>query len=656
MSSKARRQNIYFLLIALAMLAILPAMRYLPFTEPIYRFPMEGNAFLLAGTFGELRSNHFHSGIDIKTGSGIGMPLFAVRDGYVYRVKVSPVGFGKAVYIRHTDGTFAVYGHMNGFNDLIEELVYQKQYASKQFEQEIYLDEGQLPVVAGQLIGFSGNTGASSGPHLHFEIRDPQERITNPLLQYKRLVADHVKPIVNSIAFEPLTLEARADGKFEKLERKPEGNNGEYKVNEVVKLWGKVGLEYDAFDQLDGAANHCGVNYARLFLDGKQIYQFALDTFSFDDKRFINVHFDYQFHKREGRKYQRSYIEAGNHLPCYKAEGQGAIELQDDLVHSLRLELADAYWNMTTVHMQVQRGKSASLPTSLKSAEHPQLRGYAKRNVFVARLTHPSEKHLAGLDLRTASSGVKRLAPAYLDGNDLVYLVDLATADLPQSLGDPAFGILQTFNYREMVMPDKDNVLEEGEMKLFFPSGSTFDSLRLNLEHRKGNSATWSDIYVVGSNEVPLFKSFVLSFEPSPSADFAHAVVAKKVGNGWAYVGNEHGDDGSIHAACSDFGTYTVMADSAPPSIRPLNFKDGSTISASQGSLQLAISDGFSGINSQKILCTIDGRWELFEFDAKSGTITHKLRMRAGGEKHSVQVMVYDQANNLAQASFTVQY
>jgi murein DD-endopeptidase MepM/ murein hydrolase activator NlpD len=132
-------------------LGILPAMALLPVSEPSdYRFPMAGNSFLLAGTFGELRSNHFHSGIDIKTGGGTGQPLLAVRDGYVYRIKVSPFGFGKAIYLRHPDGEFSVYGHMNGFTAPIEAFVYQKQYASKQYEQEIYLDEGEMPVKAGR--------------------------------------------------------------------------------------------------------------------------------------------------------------------------------------------------------------------------------------------------------------------------------------------------------------------------------------------------------------------------------------------------------------------------------------------------------------------------------------------------------------------------
>ncbi|MEM7037282.1 MAG: M23 family metallopeptidase, partial [Bacteroidota bacterium] len=192
----------------------------------LYRFPMKGSDFLLSGTFGELRSNHFHSGIDVKTGGEIGRHLFAVRDGYIYRIKVSPYGFGKAIYLRHPDGQFSVYGHMSGFNEEIEEFVYQKQYASKKYEQEIYLPENQMPVRKGDFIGYSGNSGSSLGPHLHFEIRDPDERITNPLKHYMSMIRDKRKPIIQTIGFESLEAGSRVNGEFDKVEIRPEGSPG----------------------------------------------------------------------------------------------------------------------------------------------------------------------------------------------------------------------------------------------------------------------------------------------------------------------------------------------------------------------------------------------------------------------------------------------
>ena len=628
-----------------------------PTADDTYRFPMNGGEFLLAGTFGELRSNHFHSGIDIKTGGSVGKALYAVRDGYVYRIKASPWGFGKAVYLRHADGEFSVYGHMNGYSREIQDYLYQKQYASKQFEQELYLAEDEMPVKKGQLIGYSGNSGSSHGPHLHFEIRDPEEAITNPLRFYRSLVSDHKKPEVVGIAFEPLSIGARASEKFEKLIIKPTGSAGNYTVPEVIRLKGKVGLEYDAFDLLDGAPNHCGINYTKLYLDGRQIFEFTLDKFSFDNKRYINVHFDYTHNKNGGRKFERAYVELGNQLPCYSnLENGGLIDLQDDLVHSLRLELGDGYHNTTTIKMRVQRGFGAPLPSSLPGGKS-NLTHKIKRNVLIARLTRPSTAHLKdGIELRFADGKNEKLMPAYLDGGDLIFLYSFDKWRLPETLADPHSIARSELHLKQTIMPDKDNIVEQDELQVFFPYGSVFDSLQLPLRQFNRGFSNYSDTYKIGETNVPLFKSFVISIKPKKAGNQAHLVVAKKGRNGrWQFLGNDKKEDGSIYASSSNFGTFCVMADSTSPVIKPLNLSDGATIPAKQSTLRLKITDNFSGINTQKVMCTIDGRWELFEFDGKSSTISHKIQKRGGG-RHVLEVMAYDNANNMAKSVFYLNY
>jgi hypothetical protein len=655
MSNNSPKRPRIYLLGWILLLGILPAMALLPVSEPSdYRFPMAGNSFLLAGTFGELRSNHFHSGIDIKTGGGTGQPLLAVRDGYVYRIKVSPFGFGKAIYLRHPDGEFSVYGHMNGFTAPIEAFVYQKQYASKQYEQEIYLDEGEMPVKAGDLIGFSGNSGSSHGPHLHFEIRDPEERIMNPLNYYKPYITDRIKPLVTGIAFEPITVDSRVNGRFEKFEVKPEGSNGDYRIVDVVRLAGKVGLEYDGFDQLDGAANSCGINYAKLYLDDQLIYEFSLEKFTFDDKKYINVHFDYAHHKAGGRKFQRSYVEPGNALICHpQSVDRGWIDLQDDRIHALRLELADGYRNTSTVRMNVQRAAPASLPTTITGGQGQRLQSVIRRNVCVLTLSKPVTRQLKGLTVTYADGSTALLPPAYMKSDELVYLLDLNQKRIPVAVGDPVAGHRVDFQLKKKVYAEKDNLVGLGELQVFLPAGCVFDSLPLHLKQLPGGRSQFSDSYEVGRSDQPIFKSFVLQFEPPKGSDATQMVVARRQGGSWVFVGNERKPDGTISAASGDFGTFCVMADSTPPTLKPLNFKSGSTIPASQKTLSLQIEDSFSGIASQRFHCTIDGAWELFEYDAKSKTISHTLRNRPG-ISHNLQVMVYDNANNLGQATFSI--
>lgn len=621
-----------------------------------YRFPMSGKEFLLAGTFGELRSNHFHSGIDIKTGGGIGQPLYAVREGYVYRVKVSPFGFGKAVYLRHPDGEFSVYGHMNGFSTPIEALVREKQYAAKQFEQEIYLDEGVLPVRPGDLVGYSGNTGSSAGPHLHFEIRDPEERIMNPLNYYRPFVADHKKPEVNAIAFEPITSTSLVNGRHDKLVVVPEGKEGEYRIAETVRLHGKVGLEYDGLDRLDGAANSCGINYARLYLDDSLIYEFALEKFSFDDKKYINVHFDYQHYKATGKRLQRSYIEPGNQLLCYpNRDLRGTIDLRDDRLHALRLELADGYRNTTVVRANVQRSQAPVIPESVSGGTGQYLRSAIHRNTCVLRLHNPVSRQLQGLTVTCADGSTQNLLPTYLDGSDLVYLLNLNQDPVPVSVGDPIAGHRVDLPLRQRILPYQDNLLHEGELDLFFPAGCVFDTLPLHLERLPSSAVTVGDRFEIGRIDQPIFKSLVLQFHPQTSIDHSKLLIARKSGSGWTYIGNEHRPDGSIAGSAGDFGTFAVMADSTAPTIKPLNFKDAAVISAAQKTISLEVNDDFSGIASTRLYCTIDGQWALFEYDAKSHTIFHKIVTRPN-TIHRLEVFAYDQVGNLKQVGYNLTF
>jgi hypothetical protein len=373
------------------------------------------------------------------------------------------------------------------------------------------------------------------------------------------------------------------------------------------------------------------------------VYEFALDKFSFDDKKYINVHFDYQHHKAGGRKLQRGYVEPGNQLPCYPThKNRGWIELRDDQVHSLRLELADGYQNTSVVHANVQRAGSATLPATVAGGQGQTFRSAIHRNVCVIRLGKPVTRQLQGLTVTYADGSTGNLPPAYLDGADLVYLLDLNQSRTPVAVGDPIAGHKVEFHLAKKVHRVKDNVVELGELQVFLPA------LPLHLRRLPSGSAGLSDSYEVGRTDQPIFKAFVLQFKPPKGGNAGHMVVARKQGSSWVYVGNERKEDGSIVASSNDFGTFRLMADSTAPLIRSSNFKDGSTIPASQ-------SDNFSGIQSQKILCTIDGKWELFEYDYKNATITHTFPYRTNA-RHLLQVMVYDNAGNLAQESYSLTF
>ena len=180
---------------------------------------------------------------------------------------------------------------------------------------------------------------------------------------------------------------------------------------------------------------------------------------------------------------------------------------------------------------------------------------------------------------------------------------------------------------------------------------------QLPLRQLIPRNSSFSDVYMIGDESVPLFKSFVISIKPTKKGNPQHLVVAKQgTGGRWEFLGNDKKEDGSIYASSSTFGNFCVMADSTSPVIKALNVTDGGKISGNQSSIRIQLTDDFSGINSQKIICTIDGAWELFEFDGKSSTISHKIGKREAGKPHILEVMAYDNANNMARSVFHFSY
>ncbi|MCB9231849.1 MAG: M23 family metallopeptidase [Bacteroidia bacterium] len=652
-----RRKLLFFLAVSGLAISLFTFSGFANHVEEGYYFPLDLRPVRLSGTFGELRPNHFHSGIDVKTNSVTGQKVYAIEEGYVYRLKVSPYGFGRALYLRHPDGKFSVYAHLNGFAPQYEEFIYQKQYASKKYEQEIYLGNDMFQVKKGDLIAFSGNSGSSTGPHLHFEIREPDERIIDPMKDYLNLIADNIKPTVSDIAIEPLSAGSRIKGEFKKLEIKPQGGNGFYDVPGVIEVNGKVGLEYHGWDVLGGAPNQCGINSAVLYLDDEVIFELAIDRFSFDEKKYINVHFDYPYFRVKHNRFQRCYLEHGNQFNAYKnLKNNGVIYLKDDAVHPVRLELSDAHGNKTLLTARLKRGnpKVSSLSPNGGAVK---LSSEVTRNVLKVTVSNPTKTHLEGLDLLFPDGKTERVKPSYYDAKEMIFIISLNRFNYPNAIKDPVSGKRLHYHFEKMVFPFKNNIVKVQEAQFYFPFEAVFDTVHLEVSRSMGNFRTYSGIFEVGNPDQPLFKSFVVSFTPEKGNATDQMVVATKnrFGN-WEYLGGELSEDGAVYASSGYYGTFCLMADSTPPVISAANFSAGKKIPASQGSLSIKVSDDFSGINSDKILLTLDGNWILGEFDAKTSKVNYNWKERPLNGKHYLEVTVYDNAGNPAEQSYSIEF
>ncbi len=326
----------------------------------------------LSGTFGELRSNHLHSGIDIRTDAKIGKKIYAIADGYVSRIKVSPFGFGKAVYIRHSNGYTSVYGHLNRFTKEISRYTKEQQYKKKSFAVDLYLKPGQIEVHQGEVIAFSGNSGSSQGPHLHFEIRESaSQKPLNPLL-FGFEIKDYTRPKIKGIKIYPLTKRAKINGKHKALEVKAAGWGEKHRPadGKTIRVSGEIGFGINTYDLLNDAPNKNGVYEVSLFIDSKLIYQHQFEKFSFAETRYVNSLIDYAHYIDHKRRYQRSIHDPGNKISVIKkAVNDGSILFDADKVHELEYVVKDVYGNVSRFKCKLKASKAdAAKPEPKKGA------------------------------------------------------------------------------------------------------------------------------------------------------------------------------------------------------------------------------------------------------------------------------------------------
>lgn len=324
------------------------------YPQEAFRSPLD-IPIILAGTFGELRSNHFHSGIDIKTQQRQGLPVYAIADGTVTRIKISHWGYGKALYIAHPNGYTSVYAHLQKFAPEIEEFVKKIQYQKRSYEVEIFPDFGEIKVNKDSIVAFSGNTGGSSGPHLHFEIRNSiNEKPTNPLL-YGLEVRDATNPSLVSLHAYPLSQEAQVNQSNERIQLNfSKQADGTY-LAEKVRAIGTIGFGVNAFDRQDLAANKNGVFAIEQRVNGKVYTDFDFDSFSFSETRYINTLIDYAYLGRNRQRIQRCFKVPGNKLEIYKTlYNDGKIDVQEGMLYKVEINIRDLEGNTVNLIIPVE--------------------------------------------------------------------------------------------------------------------------------------------------------------------------------------------------------------------------------------------------------------------------------------------------------------
>lgn len=321
-----------------------------------YAVPVNIPVFL-AGNFAELRPNHFHGGIDIKTQGRTGIPVNAAADGFVSRIAISPTGYGRALYIDHPNGTTTVYGHLESFSPQIDDYIRNIQYEKETFTINQIIPSGILPVKKGEPVAKSGNAGSSGGPHLHFEIRRTKEEIMLNPLMFNMPVKDKIKPTVQALMVYPLSDDASVSGKQtpQRFEILKSANGYQLKVNQAISVFGKVGFGVQSVDLLDGSPNKCGIYSIKLTVDDQLIYSFKMDEVVINESKYINSHIDYALANRSGQRLYLTWLEPGNKLQIYDTlEKRGIFEATDGKLHQVKYEISDVYGNSNSLSFRVQ--------------------------------------------------------------------------------------------------------------------------------------------------------------------------------------------------------------------------------------------------------------------------------------------------------------
>lgn len=534
------------------------------YPKNIFRYPLDLPPST-AGSFGELRPNHFHAGLDFKTNHRTGYPVHAVYDGFVSRLRVQFGGFGNAVYITHPNGFTSVYGHLMRFSPEIAQMVKQVQYQQQKFDVDFNLQPWQLPVTRGQVIALSGNTGASEGPHLHFELRDSATQETINAQLFGLTIPDHVPPSIMAAAVYHL------DGNpfSEKTPRDyyaVAGAAGHYHLAQpkTLELNGEIGFGITANDMNSTSNNHNGVYSIELKLDGKTVYTFVVERFAFDQTHAINAYIDYPVYLTSHRWIQKCFVLPGNKITLFpQSINRGIITFNDDAIHDVEYVVKDVAGNTSTLNLRVK---------SIPQPEHKE------------------------------------------------------AADPPGSI---------RFHY------DKENTYSNKDVKVTIQPGNLYDDLDFTYALLPRRPGTYSATHRIHNRFTPIHDSYDLWIKPDSTigklAD--KAVIVNEV------TGSQGGvyEDGYVKAHATTFGDFYIKVDTVPPTIRPINIRNGCNLSV-QHAIFLKISDNLSGVKSFE--GKIDGKWVLMEWDYKTRVLSYTFDNTVTAGRHNFELTVVDNKDN----------
>jgi hypothetical protein len=631
------REAIYLALFAIM---ILPSYSYgqsFGVEEDYYLFPIQpGVRNTLAGTMGELRRSHFHTGIDIRTGGMQGLPVLAAAEGTISRIVISPSGYGNALYLLHGNGETTVYAHLKEFSQEIQEYARKEQYGKQSFQVNLFPSKGTFVFSKGDTIAISGNSGSSGGPHLHFDIRDKNQNVLNPLNFNFEEIVDYRSPEVRKVALKTMDINSRINHQFGRFEFKARKVGINWVIDSAISVYGRIGVELYAYDRQDGTRFRTGITEIKMKLDEENIFNQVIDNLSFSKSRNFYSHINYEKIRDTGDRFHKLYVDEGNELDIYTTNShRGVMSFDQPCDHIISIDMFDTYRNESNLTIPVVCSMPESESTSpifdLEEIELNSFKILGNTLIISADQIDVNPDELSAT-VYVLDHGME-LKPFYANKNINVYLWDLRdgvpdSIDLCNSIIKPG---LEAMIPSAVPFKFYSNYLDAS-----FSTKTLFDTAYLHIQHNK-SFMDEGELFIFGTDSYPVRSNIEVKLKPShvyPDKELTHVYLVDDSGN-FGFSGGEWKENHVIFKT-RNFGSYTLLTDSISPKVKALIIN--------HDKLVFRIGDELSGIKEFNMF--VNDSWVLMNYDPKLKQIwSEKLNASKPFEGELV-LSVIDNAGN----------
>ena len=631
-----RTHRTLILILSGILIATLTTIFLWPSLSPSYfRKPLDVS-LQLAANFGELREDHFHMGLDIRTMGREDLPVYAAAEGYISHVTIGQYGLGHALFITHPNGRTTVYGHLNRFFPELSAIVQQRQYAAERWEQELDLPPGRFPVQKGQFIAYSGNTGSSQAPHLHFEIRDTHTgKNINPLLA-GWTIPDELPPVIKGLYW----YDRRISTYSSRARKIPlTGKEGIYQTNEpVIKVNSPlVSLGISATDKASNSPHLSGIFQASVWLDDTLIHSFRLSDLSYTDTRYINACIDYTKWMRSGIYVQHLSVLPGNHLSIFTTPAKdGLIRLKDTNVHLFHIRVSDVNNNHSDLEGKIQWSASSpnapSLPASGSSSRIPASSSSSRLPASGSSSHHP------------ALSGINPLASTLLQshGQSSTRPVNFVPPSEGAAISAPGGPTGRT---SRLLLPGHDYQVNGPSVRARFSAAAFYDQVAFVLyeDINRGNNKASALIHLHDPT-VPVHDRYSVQVRTTlaPGDPLRNRTVLQLASGDSQSIVKGVWQGNWMSGSFNRLGDIQLLIDTMAPLVQPLGWVDGQTFPADAPALSLSCKDEMGMI--ARFRAELDGHWILFE--QKGFQFRYDFDEHCPAGLHRLKVSVADIAGN----------